>query len=119
MGKYFGLLALLDIGIVFILIYIFILMPETPVHGSFCQLETMQENRPSSFAENDRIIWVFFCHVKGEQSEAQPAGLGPQSMRACMHACMLSHFSHGQLFATLWTVAYQASLSMGFSRQEY
>jgi len=24
-----------------------------------------------------------------------------------------------QLFATLWTVAYQASLSMGFSRQEY
>ena len=24
-----------------------------------------------------------------------------------------------QLFATLWTVAYQALLSMGFSRQEY
>ena len=28
-------------------------------------------------------------------------------------------FSCVQLFATLWTVAYQASLSMGFSRQEY
>ena len=27
--------------------------------------------------------------------------------------------SHIQLFATLWTVAYQASLSMGFSKQEY
>ena len=27
--------------------------------------------------------------------------------------------SHGQLFVTPWTVAYQASLSMGFSRQEY
>ena len=27
--------------------------------------------------------------------------------------------SRVQLFATLWTVAYQASLSMGFSRQEY
>ena len=25
---------------------------------------------------------------------------------------------HVQLFVTLWTVAYQASLSMGFSRQE-
>ena len=24
-----------------------------------------------------------------------------------------------QLFATPWTVAYQAALSMGFSRQEY
>ena len=27
-------------------------------------------------------------------------------------------FSHVQLFATSWTVAYQAPLSMGFSRQE-
>ena len=32
---------------------------------------------------------------------------------------MLSCFSHVQLFATLWTIALQASLSMGFSRQEY
>ena len=30
---------------------------------------------------------------------------------------MLSHFSHVQLFAILWTVAYQAPLSMEFSRQ--
>ena len=28
-------------------------------------------------------------------------------------------FSHVQLFATPWTVAYEASLSMGFPRQEY
>ena len=27
--------------------------------------------------------------------------------------------SHVRLFATLWTVAYQAPPSMGFSRQEY
>ena len=32
---------------------------------------------------------------------------------------MLSRFSHVRLCATLWTVAHQASLSMGFSRQEY
>ena len=32
---------------------------------------------------------------------------------------MLSHFSHVQLFATPWTIACQAPLSMGFSRQEY
>ena len=30
-------------------------------------------------------------------------------------ACMLSHFSCVLLFATLWTVARQAPLSMGFS----
>ena len=32
---------------------------------------------------------------------------------------MPSRFSHVQLFATLWTVALQAPLSMEFSRQEY
>ena len=33
--------------------------------------------------------------------------------------CVLSHFSRVQLFATPWTVALQAPLSEGFSRQEY
>ena len=33
--------------------------------------------------------------------------------------CMLSCFSCVQLFATQWTVAHQAPLSMGFSRQKY
>ena len=33
--------------------------------------------------------------------------------------CMLSHFSCVQLFVTLWIVAHQALLSMGFSRQDY
>ena len=36
-----------------------------------------------------------------------------------MFACVLSHFSRVQLFATPRTVARQAPLSMGFSRQEY
>ena len=33
--------------------------------------------------------------------------------------CVLSRSSSVQLFATLWTIAHQAPLSMGFSRQEY
>ena len=32
---------------------------------------------------------------------------------------MLSCFSHVQLFENLWTIAPQAPLSRGFSRQEY
>ena len=32
---------------------------------------------------------------------------------------MLNHFSHVQLFVTLWTVACQVPLCMGFSRQDY
>jgi len=35
------------------------------------------------------------------------------------HGCMLSSFSPVRLFAILWTVACQAPLPMGFSRQEY
>ena len=35
-----------------------------------------------------------------------------------MHACMLNYFSPVWFFVTLWTVAHQAPLSMGFSRQE-
>ena len=36
-----------------------------------------------------------------------------------LYTCMLSLVSHVWLFATLWTVALQASLSMEFTRQEY
>ena len=36
-----------------------------------------------------------------------------------MHTCVLSRFSRVRLFVIPWTVARQAPLSMGFSRQEY
>ena len=36
-----------------------------------------------------------------------------------LRACVLIRFSWVQLSATLWTVAHQGPLSMGFSRQEY
>ena len=36
-----------------------------------------------------------------------------------LRVCMLSRFSRSQLCETLWTVAHQSPLSMGFSKQEY
>ena len=36
-----------------------------------------------------------------------------------LHVYLLSHFSQVQLFRTLWIIACQVPLSMGFSRQEY
>ena len=36
-----------------------------------------------------------------------------------LYVGVLSCFSHVQLFATSWTIARQAPLSLGFSRQEY
>ena len=49
------------------------------------------------------------------------SGLGLQGGRRkwSLCACVLSCFSCVRFFVTLWTVARQASLSMGFSRQEY
>ena len=37
----------------------------------------------------------------------------------CVCVCVLSCFGSVQLFGTIWTIACQASLSMGFSRQKY
>ena len=45
--------------------------------------------------------------------------MGLQEMVVGIYTYMLSHFSCVQLFTTLWTVAHQAPLTMGFSRQEY
>ena len=41
------------------------------------------------------------------------------SLHVRHRACLLSHFGHVRLFATPWTIACQAPLSMEFSRQEY
>ena len=47
------------------------------------------------------------------------AGTGAFQRLFCKCACLLSCFSHVQLRVTLRTAAYQASLFMGVSRQEY
>ena len=43
----------------------------------------------------------------------------PKLIYSWMCACLRSRFSRVWLCATPWTVAHQALLSMGFSRQEY
>ena len=56
-------------------------------------------------------------HPSSENSELISFIIDWFDLRLC--ACILSCFSHVQLFVTLWTVASQAPLSMGLSRQEY
>ena len=43
----------------------------------------------------------------------------PQAKKKVLGLCRQGHFGRVQLFATLWTVACQASVSTGSSRQEY
>ena len=65
----------------------------------------------------DAILTSNVCPEKGLGSRvfASSAGLSAEISLSRV----LSHFSHVRLFATLWTVAHEAPLSMGFSRQEY
>ena len=60
------------------------------------------------------------CHYKVER---QIPPVTPTSGSACLvhalGACVLRCFSWVQLFVTLWTIVHQATLSVGFSRQEY
>ena len=72
-------------------------------------------------------------NLKKEASQKSPPielskGLDSKEMgdRACIFGCYLTFtcvhaqpFSHAQLFATLWTVAHEVLLSMGFPRQDY
>ena len=57
-------------------------------------------------------------HISVAKSQAK-SGFYNIFYSASLHAYVLSCFSHVLLFATLWTIACQAPLSMGFSRQEY
>ena len=43
----------------------------------------------------------------------------PFSDKNLLGTCILNHFSHVRLFVTLWTVARQPALSLGFSRQKF
>ena len=64
---------------------------------------------------SSRKKWFNNCHLKFQYNQKHA-----MSYESCsLHPCMLSCFNHVWLFATLWTVAHQAPLSMGFSRQEY
>ena len=55
------------------------------------------------------------CEHRGEGEGGETGRLGLTHIPVCM----LSRLSHVRLFATPWTAAHQAPLSMGFSRQEY
>ena len=63
------------------------------------------------FAEHQMCVQIWDCYFV--------QGFVKSYSRIISCACRLNHFSCVWLFATLWIVAHQAPLFMGFSRQEY
>ena len=62
-------------------------------------------------------IKINMRQVAKPEGWSREGSLSAPGLTTC--ACMLRHFSRVRLFATLWTVALQAPLFMGFSRLEY
>ena len=103
-------------------------------HALFCWVASTQKGHSDkaqslSFLHNeDKIIWLV-CHCVGLSPPLSlffPLTFSLPLPRSISHlsspyfiACMLSCFSHVQLFVTPWTVALQAPLTVGFSRQDY
>ena len=63
--------------------------------------------------------FLALLYWQADSSPLAPPGKPHTLECVCVCVCMLSGFSHVRLSTTLWTVACQAPLSMGFSRPEY
>ena len=67
-------------------------------------------------AGNSHLCNIFFLCISGFGTGTTHSNMDESIVG--MSVCVLSCFSHIQLYVTLWTIACQAPLSMGFSRQE-
>ena len=78
------------------------------------QRDACEEEESMLFCKNILLVEMLGCCI---YSQRQAYGLEAGQAVFTVHACC--HFSRVQLFVTPWTVAHQAPLSTGFSRQEY
>ena len=60
------------------------------------------------------LSFLFFGHLP--KSKRKEAYILPEMVNNLAHVCALSCFNHVRLCVTLWTVACQAPLSIGFSK---
>ena len=104
----------------------------SPSHGTptWCVMGTQSQHSPlphcapSALRAHSRG-WNPSWFLSSSSSHVSPSHRFyfpiPQQSRPFLSvcACVLSCFGHVRLFVTPWTVARQAPLSMGFSRQEY
>ena len=82
------------------------------VHSPLCSKGALLPNSSKETTKQLDFVHVsYYCFVQARIEVL------PQESKAERVLC--SPLSHVQLFATPWTVALQAPLSMGFSRQEY
>ena len=85
----------------------------------FCSLTQLILSHKESFiAPNSLISIIFFSSTRLRTKAIHFPSLIPSSSLSNLPKVKVKSLSHVQLFATPWTVAYQAPPSMEFSRQE-
>ena len=83
---------------------------------SFVNVRALTEKEKYLVDSNQNELALLEKSFPSHSEGVGPALLG-DSIITPPSTCVLRHFSRVQLFVTLWTIAHQAPLSMGFSRQ--
>ena len=86
---------------------------------TFYEIQPKDHNRYSTKSFSVRHTVDIFLRQPPEQCPETTIPKNFSSAKITLGCAVLSHFSRVWLFATPWTVACQATLSMWFSRQEY
>ena len=86
------------------------------------QIKQNKQNRESAFGQMPKAVLVYCDQLTVNTRKRWISGFRFEAcillVQSFIQVCTLSHFSPVWLFVTLWTVARQAPLSVGFSRQE-
>ena len=83
------------------------------------------ETLPCYSVDRKHDSYLVNCHKPAGSARSDSENLNFRLPASAIMPCqpspiiVLSHFRHVPLFATPWTVAHQAPLSIGFSREEY
>ena len=88
------------------------------VAQSVKNLPAVQETQVRSLGQEDPLEKAMATH-SSILAWRIPGTEEPGGLWSMLLLLLLSHFSCGQLLVTLWTIAHQAPLSLGFSRQQY
>ena len=84
----------------------------------YCPLEGQSLKKSKGLWKVEGWDTRFYKHQEGVNDLTQICEY-VMSEHSKMDSCVLSHFSHVQLFVSLWTKACQAPLSMRLSREGY
>ena len=100
--------------------------PPTPLHrarwSQSTELTSLSHTAHSHLLSALHMVMCMLPYYSLNSSHPLLPPLCPQVCALCLHlhcVCVPSHFSHVQLFVSLWPIAHQAPLFLGIPRQEH